>query len=148
MGILDIQGFSKGENSQYKEIHKILSTYYQNDLPTNRDDYNKSRNAKETAERELFSIVGKDEDTVNLLGKYNCTVSYLEEIYERIIEEGGGQIVRGKFIPVLAMTDIKTLTYLIENLRHKDLSKKENDMEIVTVVANLVRHYRYEEEVY
>lgn len=148
MGILDILGFSKGIDSQYKEIHKIISTYYQNDLPTNRDDYNKSRNAKETAERELFSIVGKYEDTVSLLGKYNYTVSYLEEIYERIIEEGGGQIVKGKFIPALAMTDIKILTYLIENLRNKDLSKKGDDIEIATVVANLVRHYRYGEEVY
>ena len=61
MGILDILGFSKGIDSQYKEIHKIISTYYQNELPKNRDDYIKSRNAKETAERELFSLVGKDE---------------------------------------------------------------------------------------
>lgn len=145
MGILDILGFSRRIDLQYKEIHKIISTYYQNELPKNRDDYIKSQNAKETAERELFSLVGKDEDTISLLVKYNYTVSYLEEIYERIIEEGGGQIVRGKFIPVIAMTDIKTLTYLVENL---DLSKEEGDIEVATVVANLVRHCGYGEEVY
>lgn len=97
------------------------------------------KNAKETAERELFSLLDKDEDTLSLLFKYNYAVSYLEEVYKRIIEEGGGQIVKGKFVPISAMTDIKTLTYLIENLRFKDLSKK--DAEITMIVAKVVMHY-------
>lgn len=102
MGILDSLGIGKGTGSAYNKIHKIILNHYQNYqkyIATDLESYNKSQNAKQSPEFELFSLLGKDKNTLNLLNKYNLTITYLEELYNRIIEEGGGQDINGKFIP-------------------------------------------------
>lgn len=144
MGILDFFGNSKNKDSKYKGIHKQIVNHYKVYSSGNTDEYSKSRITKESAERELFSLLGKDENVIKLITKYNLTIKDLEEIYNRIIEEGGGQVVKGKFIPILAMTDIDTLSYLIQNLSLKDLSKNNDDT--YKIVAKVVNHYLYAED--
>jgi len=100
MGLFSLFGLGSGKDSKYKKLHKIIGNHYTqiaNMLPGGSiEEYEKSRYANQSAEYELLSLLGKDEQTVKLLSKYNLQVEHLKEIYKTIILNGGGQFIGGQ----------------------------------------------------
>jgi hypothetical protein len=140
---------SGSKKSEYKDVHKTfvrLSTMIDEYVSGGhseslRDELKERREAEE----KLFNLAESDPDILSVLTKYNVTVENLKLIYAQLIESGAGQPSGNKWIPVSAITDTKTLDYLLRNLQGKKLPITTSNEDVDKIVYDVLAYFKYGE---
>ena|SRR5690606_26332320 len=105
---------------------------------------NEKLNQKEIYIEELLKLLSEDKFTLELLKKYNRSFIDLKEIINVLEINGAGQIVRGHYVPVSAISFIDSLEIILmywtgENFKVKDFDNYNSNL----FIANkMISHFK------
>jgi hypothetical protein len=116
-----------------RRISKILGTPL---IPSSDDIFSgeASRNIqrKESAENLLFDFIQKDKQLRQVLESYDVTREDLVGLYEALIASGGGQWIKGHFLPVSTLTNPHTLEFFI---------RRGDGLHYLTITVVLLKYF-------
>lgn len=100
-----------------------------------------NKSQKEILLQKLFDLLSKDKHTVELLKKHNCDFPDLKKIIEVLELNGAGQIVKGHYVPISAISFLDTLNILLtywdkENFKVDEYDTYNSNLAITNKMLN------------
>jgi len=121
------------ESNKLSQVHKVLGKYYTTDLMSRLESRKSKQESaeKEEAEQQLYNFVLSEPELSSVLKSYNASGNTIKLIYDKMIETGAGQFIKGQWIPASAITNPITLEYLLQKLKGKNLAEESDDVFII-----------------
>ena len=90
---------------------------------------------RRAALEELVSLCERDPSVAAVMRDFGATREDLKELYEKLIEIGGGQWVKGHFVAASALAYAPTLAYCLK-------ARTEGQPDMAMVAGTLLEHFR------
>lgn len=125
-----------------KNLSKRLRTT-KNDIPTSIDELFALGEKNKINELELYNACKNDKNISRIMDKYNYTKTELEDLYSMIGGAGGGQLIKGVYLPVASLLTPHIFEYTI---RKKDQIYKIEDADeakkaMVDFIYKLIEYF-------
>lgn len=134
--------WSVQKQRKIKNLSKRLKTS-KNDIPTSTNELFALGEKNKSDEKELYNMCKNDQDISKIMDEYHYTQSELDDLYSMIKGAGGGQLIKGVYLPIASLLTPHILEYTIRN---KDYIYKIEDIDkarkaMINFIYKLVEYF-------